>query len=179
MHFLIVGYFAYKKVYGLFLTSSILTLLSVYCEYKQWRLFTLENYRKLTTVKCQLESVIDDSTSFVYSRFSELRNESLHLFRVKRDVNLVELPDILLVRGDEVNVSTIEEWQALAQIIEPHSQQDISLPTFVTLSTSKFVPFLEGCISSKDSKTNWIHSKLRLMRQCMLYLFFLHFLLLR
>lgn len=136
----------------------------------------MEALRKLTTAKGQVEAFTKDSDSFRYSTFSELRNESLHLFRVERDGNLLELPDILLVRGDSVYVENEKEFQRICKLAEPCLIGTGTFPRFVMLHTSKFVPFLEDCLSRKESKTNWIDSKIDLMRRCMIYLMLLAFL---
>ncbi len=86
-------------------------------------------------------NIHQDSASFKYSSFSELRNESLHLLRVKRDGDVIELPDILLVRGDSVYVDSEKEFQRVSKLTEPDDENLGSFTRFVTLHTSKFVPF--------------------------------------
>lgn len=133
----------------------------------------MEASRKLTAAKNQIEIFTKDSASFKYSSFSELRNESLHLLRVKRDGDVIELPDILLVRGDSVYVDSEKEFQRISKLTEPDGENLGLFPRFVTLHTSKFVPFLRECVSRRELKTNWIDSKVNIMRRCLIYVMLL------
>jgi hypothetical protein len=84
-----------KKSLVLFLMFAF----TIWCEWKEWKLFGEKDLSKLQALKKTLYSL----HTLTYNHFDGLENESLKLFKVKRDGSFVTIPDILLVKGDLVH----------------------------------------------------------------------------